>query len=317
MTGSPPTTVGSTVSIQVTSHLRDRLRSLLRLLANPSDHAHEAARNLVQELLRDGDPPGGLLLEDGRLPPMLDGGRPAARVSRYDEDCPDAERLPSLINAQFVERGTAVYFVVGGKQVGDELTDKAAVEDGYRFHDAFHLAHAAVLGWSPILRALLRRRRRSRPEVDEREDGGRAQMIEEAVSHVVFVHGQDGNEVRDPALINAAFIAHLRRLTLGLEVESRGPHEWALAVAEGWKAFDALREGKCRTVFADIGQGRLLITDEPPSASARPTRHPLHDAPGRIRQLGTTCVGRPASSPGLEVSQEQTRESDTCCAKTG
>ncbi|MGW7530630.1 hypothetical protein ACWGJ5_46485, partial [Streptomyces sp. NPDC054783] len=31
----------------------------------------------------------------------------------------------------------------------------ARVEDDYRFHDAFHLAHAAVLGWSPVSRFLL------------------------------------------------------------------------------------------------------------------------------------------------------------------
>jgi len=106
-------------------------------------------------------------------------------------------------------------------------------------------------------------------------------MIEEAVSHVVFVHGQDGNEVRDPTRINAAFIAHLRRLTLGLEVERRGPHEWAHAVAEGWKAFDALREGKCRAVLADMGQGRLVIASDIHHASQRgrlDIRHTTHSA---------------------------------------
>src|SRR4051812_1270503 len=101
-----------------------------------------------------------------------------SRGSRHDDGFPDAERLPVYIRAQFLEDGKTVRLIVDGNMVGDKLTDKAAVEDGYRFHDAFHLAYAAVLGWSPILRALLRRRRRSNAEVDEREDGGRAQMIE-------------------------------------------------------------------------------------------------------------------------------------------
>jgi len=112
MTESPVTTAGTTVSSQAPSHLRDRLRSLLQLLANPSDQACEAARSLVQELLREGDTPEGSLREDGCLPFTLNRGRPAAGVSRYDEDCPEAERLPPVINARFIERGKAVYFVV-------------------------------------------------------------------------------------------------------------------------------------------------------------------------------------------------------------
>ena len=42
------------------------------------------------------------------------------------------------------------------------------------FHDVFHLAYAAVLGWSPTTRALLKIKRKSRPEIDENEDGARA-----------------------------------------------------------------------------------------------------------------------------------------------
>ena len=34
-------------------------------------------------------------------------------------------------------------------------------DDGYRFHDVVHLAYAAILGWSPVTRALLDCKRRS------------------------------------------------------------------------------------------------------------------------------------------------------------
>jgi hypothetical protein len=54
------------------------------------------------------------------------------------------------------------------------MADNAYERAGYRFHDVFHLAFAAVLGWSPITRALLKRKRKSSPEVDEVEDRGRS-----------------------------------------------------------------------------------------------------------------------------------------------
>jgi len=61
-----------------------------------------------------------------------------------------------------------------GTTLGDPLTDNSRREDAYRFHDAIHLGFLAVLNWSPTLRALLRLKRKSNPEVDECEDGARA-----------------------------------------------------------------------------------------------------------------------------------------------
>jgi hypothetical protein len=52
--------------------------------------------------------------------------------------------------------------------------------------DVFHLAYAAVLGWSPVTRKLLDRKRRSNPQVDLAEDGGRAIVIEEGIAAMAF-----------------------------------------------------------------------------------------------------------------------------------
>jgi hypothetical protein len=78
-------------------------------------------------------------------------------------------------------------------QVGDTLTDASFVADGYRFYDVFHLAHAAVLGWSPVSRSLLGRKRRSDPQIDEAEDGGRAIVIEEGIAALVFAYAASHN----------------------------------------------------------------------------------------------------------------------------
>ena len=72
--------------------------------------------------------------------------------------------------------------------IGNPLTDNAYSDDGYRFHDVIHLAHAAVLGWSPVLRHILKRKRKSVPDVDEIEDGARAQIVEECVAAATYEH---------------------------------------------------------------------------------------------------------------------------------
>ncbi len=72
-----------------------------------------------------------------------------------------------------------------GTEVGDPLTDNTRRMDAYRFHDAIHLGFMAVLGWSPVMRALLRLKRKSSPEADECEDGARAIFAEEGLAAVL------------------------------------------------------------------------------------------------------------------------------------
>ena len=73
-----------------------------------------------------------------------------------------------------------------GINIGDRLTDNAVTPDDYRFHDVFHFAYVAVLSWSPVLRSLLRLKRKSDPEIDEAQDGARAMLIEEGITTWIF-----------------------------------------------------------------------------------------------------------------------------------
>jgi MazG C-terminal domain len=185
-------------------------------------------------------------------PSLADGA--AARVSHrqlFDHGCPDTEKLPRYMNVVFQEEGGKLCLLVNGIPIGDRLTDKSRVADGYRFHDAFHLAFAGVLGWSPVLRSRLGRRRRSMPDVDEIEDGGRAQMIEEAICHVIYDHGRD-KSLHEPSRIEPVFARYVRRLAHGLEVERCEPVEWAGAISAGYFIFDGLREQKFRRVRVDL-----------------------------------------------------------------
>lgn len=110
--------------------------------------------------------------------------------SKFDEEFDADEQLPRQIAITFKEKE------IGGKQyvlqqcrginIGDRLTDNRIEQDDYRFHDVFHLAYAAILGWSPVLRALLKVKRKSKPEIDENQDGARAILIEEGISTWIF-----------------------------------------------------------------------------------------------------------------------------------
>jgi NTP pyrophosphatase (non-canonical NTP hydrolase) len=99
-----------------------------------------------------------------------------------DAEFSENEQLPRRIEMHIVETHiagkTCVIQLCNGVEIGSRLTDNKSVEDDYRFHDVFHLAYAAILGWSPCLRALLKVKRKSRPEIDEAEDGARAILIE-------------------------------------------------------------------------------------------------------------------------------------------
>lgn len=107
------------------------------------------------------------------------------------------ERFPRLFQIEFGEvttdAGIRVTMTRNGNSVGDALSDNALDDDGYRFHDVFHLSYAAVLGWSPIMRKLLKIKRKSDAETDDVEDGARARIIEELVSQLVFTYARAHN----------------------------------------------------------------------------------------------------------------------------
>jgi NTP pyrophosphatase (non-canonical NTP hydrolase) len=76
----------------------------------------------------------------------------------FDDQYPEAERLPRTGTFEFVASVSdagrpTVQVRHDGRWLGDPLTDNSHVNDGYRFHDSFHLAYAAVLGWSPVTRS--------------------------------------------------------------------------------------------------------------------------------------------------------------------
>jgi NTP pyrophosphatase (non-canonical NTP hydrolase) len=176
------------------------------------------------------------------------------------------EQLPRHMRIRFEERriGARLYVLqsMNGVYIGDRLSDNSAAEDDYRFHDIFHLAFAALLGWSPVLRALLKVKRKSRPEVDEQQDGARAVITEEGISNWIFAHGLRHDAFSHVDNLDFALLRTIAQMVKGYEVEVRPPWMWERAIFEGFRVFRLLRDHRGGLVTADL-EARSLVFSPP------------------------------------------------------
>jgi NTP pyrophosphatase (non-canonical NTP hydrolase) len=217
--------------------------------------AHQAAKIRMREelgdvlwYLADLCEKFGLDMDDvavANLHKVADRWRVSSEVEPFDVSYPPHERLPRNTRINFGlnvdQNGRRVSTMTwDGFALGDPLTDAAHVEDGYRFHDAFHLAYTAVLGWSPVMRSLMRRKRKSKPEVDEAEDGGRAIAVEEGVSALVFAYASSHNYLDGIQRIDHQLLDTIKMLVSGLEVSVLRAADWERAILVGFEAWRAL-----------------------------------------------------------------------------
>ena len=141
--------------------------------------AHAVLNGILDNMVRAANE-SGITLEQAAVKNLQKANDrwPVERVPppAFDASFPEYEQLPRTLEVAIFERtsGNGKTYVVqkcNGLFIGDRLTDNIMLPDDYRFHDAFHYAYAAVLGWSPVIRALFRLKRKSEARVDEGEDG--------------------------------------------------------------------------------------------------------------------------------------------------
>lgn len=142
---------------------------------------------------------------------------------------------------------------------GDRLTDASHVDDGYRFHDVFHFAYAVVLGWSPVTRKLLGRKRRSTPQVDLAEDGGRVIVIEEGIAAMAFTYATSHDYLRDVTRLDFPLLEVITSLAVPVEVGTRTAADGELAILTGFSAWRQLRESNGGTVILNADERTLTI----------------------------------------------------------
>ena len=178
----------------------------------------------------------------------------------FDHEDPEEEQLPrnfeiefrSVDNPDDSESEIQAQAYWQGEEWGDALGDNSYMEDGYRFHDVFHLSHAAVLGWSPVARRNFGRKRKSDPSKDKVEDGGRAIVIEEGI--IAFVYGQAHGETYFEGVdsIDWALLKTIKSMTVGLEVSRRYYWEWEKAILIGYELWNKLRKAGRGLVIGDL-----------------------------------------------------------------
>ena len=190
----------------------------------------------------------------------------SARI--FDASFLPVERLPRRIVADFSERQHGgrlhVRVVVDGHQMGQELDDNVHEEDGYRFHDVFHLACAGVLGWSPVTRRNLKCKRRSVDAIDRNEDGGRAIVIEEAISALVFAYALDHSRMRGIERLDYELLKAIKTMTSKFEVSVCTTCEWEKTILLAYSIWRMVEENKGGTVVVDLDRRNLSFTPPQP-----------------------------------------------------
>jgi NTP pyrophosphatase (non-canonical NTP hydrolase) len=153
-------------------------------------------------------------------------------------------------------------------QVGAELTDNAHSDDGYRFHDVFHAAYVAVLGWSPVLRKLMGRKRRSMAKIDEVEDGGRAAVIEEGIAALIFDYARNHNFLEGAGGVDETLLKTIRGMSSHLEVSSQPEVLWQSAIVQSFKVWREVVRMRGGTIEVDRSARTLRYLGSAPMANA-------------------------------------------------
>jgi NTP pyrophosphatase (non-canonical NTP hydrolase) len=174
----------------------------------------------------------------------------------FDESYPTQERFPRQFEIEVTaERDQAgrsrALLSRNGSPFGSELSDNSDRDDGYRHHDVFHLAFLANLGWSPVLRGkqFFNCKRRSDPNVDEVQDGGRASVIDEAISALIFAEAKKNWFYEKVDTVEYGILRTIKELTAHLEVSRCTGRQWERAILDGFRVWRDVRR---------YGGGRIL-----------------------------------------------------------
>lgn len=175
-----------------------------------------------------------------------------ATLPRFDNEFEPDERLPEQFEIHVVERPNGKsYLKWNGVFIGDPLTDNIEGEDGYKFHDVFHMAHAAILHWSPTFRALIRHKRKSDPKYDEQQDGGRAIVIEEGLTAWIFSNAKHAELFQGRDKLSFDLLKGIKQFVTGYEVQECPLSLWEKAILDGYRVFRELKEHRSGVIIGD------------------------------------------------------------------
>lgn len=191
---------------------------------------------------------------------------PSKKRKLYDEEASQEQQLPRAFSYTFYyknkgKRGIGLKDTKTRKEVGDLITDNSYEEDNYRYHDVMHLTFMAHFGWSPVFRKLLRDKdiiKNREDKIAEVEDGGRAQIIEEAIIQLIYIYAHKNNFLQSKGcIIDRQFLRIIKDMTSGLEVKNKTVYEWNKTLIEGFKLWKQLIDNGGGIIEGDLTKGTI------------------------------------------------------------
>lgn len=163
----------------------------------------------------------------------------------FDKEFKDEEQLPREFKILVNQRGSGKsYLQWNGVFIGDPLTDNISDRDEYRFHDVFHFSYVAILHWSPVIRALIKHKRKSQPKYDEEQDSGRAIVVEEGLTAWIFSKAKELNYFENQDKVSLGILKTIEEFVSGYEVEKCPLKLWEKAILDGYSVFRELRKNQ-------------------------------------------------------------------------
>ena len=170
----------------------------------------------------------------------------------FDNNFPEDERLPQRFEIKITQRKSGqCYLQWNGVFIGEPLTDNIDNPDHYRFHDVFHFAYAAILHWSPVVRSLIKQKRKSNPRVDETQDGGRAVAVEEGLTAWIFARAKKLEFFAEQGRVSFDLLKTVQEFVRGYEVEQCPLRLWERAILDGYVVFRQVRDNNGGLMIGD------------------------------------------------------------------
>lgn len=170
----------------------------------------------------------------------------------FDKEFPEEEQLPRKFEIEITQRESGQsYLQWNGVFLGSPLTDNILDPDGYRFHDVFHLAHAAILHWSPTFRALIKHKRKSKPVFDETQDSGRAIVIEEGLTAWLYSYSKGLDFFEGHTSISFDVLKTIEKFVSGYEVQDCPLKLWEDAILQGYEVFRQVKKNNGGIIIGD------------------------------------------------------------------
>lgn len=194
----------------------------------------------------------------------------------FDEKFVEGEKFDRRMEMHIIQRtdhNQKVYVIqrLNDVNIGNRLTDNKRKPDGYRFHDVIHMAFVAVLGWSPVLRALLKLKRKTDPDVDNSEDGMRAISLEEGISTWIFNYANRLGFFEGLNSVDYSLLKTIRGIVAGFEVSRCPMWQWEEAILQAFRAFVFLYRNNGGVVTMDMHNHELRFAALP-RADAQPVQ---------------------------------------------